>query len=530
MGERPEVAFPVRSALPILWHGILGAWWDCFVTLSRTRASSSLMKISGFAAVVFAMISIFVIGAPATAKGDAEGRVRMALQIARELNDKAIVAEVEKTGRQVRAAFQAGKPNGEEEHLRAIERKVGIDPGGWSMAGQPLFHATPEMMEKGKPLGEKLAAAMNSGEAAQVRAVTAEMLAVLGDQAGVPDGRRAGRKSEPRAITEADATKLFLDALASEGRTVRQLKEGKPLPDQMVRIYAYVLSAVNSVRPFAAKHQPGALPEIDRLTRSAAGILVGLQQPEGHFPFPDLRGKNIRFGAMIEKQLQAGRVVARDGWIVSADPDGGSQFDTGLCGVALLVAGQLHQNEEWKHAGLRAADWALGQPCCANFNYNAFSVSLLADAFRISGDAKYLDGAMKKFRVGVAPGQAPNGRWMDAHNARTVYHVIILRALADLSSVLPPDRKAEREEVEQVTRPAMRALLTEFDAMGITVEALPEMLALSALYRGETQWQRATQSMAASIIAKCIDGKRVKMGSQPHQLAAVPAAASGSAR
>jgi len=27
--------------------------------------------------------------------------------------------------------------------------------------------------------------------------------------------------------------------------------------------------------------------------------------------------------------------------------------------------------------------------------------------------------------------------------------------------------------------------------------------------------------MASGIIAKCTDGKRVKMGSQPHQLAAV---------
>ena len=76
----------------------------------------------------------------------------------------------------------------------------------------------------------------------------------------------------------------------------------------------------------------------------------------------------------------------------------------------------------------------------------------------------------------------------------------------------------------------MKALLAEFDAMGITVEALPEMLALAALHPGETQWQRATESMAASIIAKCTDGKRVKMGAQPHQLAAVPCAASQSSR
>ncbi len=472
-------------------------------------------------AIFFISLSM---AAVAVAPADADGRMRMARQIARELNDKTLVAEVEKTGRQVSAALRSGKTNGVEEQIRAIESKVGIDPGGWSMAGQPLFRGTPEMPEKSKDLGAKLASAMKSADPAQVRAVTAEMLAVLGDQAGVPDGRRAGRKADAALMTEAAATKLFLDALATESRTIRQVTEGKPLADQMVRAYAYVLSATNTVRPFVEKHQPGAIEKLDGLTRGGAGILVKLQQPEGHFPFPDLRGKNIRFGDMIDKQVAAGQVVVRDGWIVTSDPDGGSQFDTGVCGVALLVAGQIYANEEWKRAGLRAADWALGQPCCGNFNYNAFSVSLLAHAFRVSGDTKYLDGAVKKFRVGVAPGQAPNGRWIDAHNARTVYHVIILRALGDLASVLPADRSAERAEMDGVARPAIKALLDEFDAMGITVEALPELLTLAGLFSDDARLQKATQNMAASLIAKCTDGKRVKMGAQPNQLAAVPAA------
>jgi hypothetical protein len=327
-------------------------------------------------------------------------------------------------------------------------------------------------------------------------------------------------------MTEAGATKLFLDALATEGRTIRQLTGGKPLADHMVRLYAYVLSATNTVRPFVEKHQLGAIEKLDGLTRGVAGILVNLQQPEGHFPFPDLRGKNIRFGDMIDKQVAAGQAVVRDGWIITSDPEGGSQFDTGVCGVALLVAGHMSGNDEWKRAGLRAADWALGQPCCGNFNYNAFSVSLLAHAFRVSGDTKYLDGAVKKFRVGVAPGQAPNGRWLDAHNARTVYHVIILRALGDLAAVLPADRGTERAEVDGAARPAIKALLDEFDAMGITVEALPELLTLEGLFSDDVRLRKATQNMAASLIAKCTDGQRVKMGAQPNQLAAVPAACS----
>lgn len=448
---------------------------------------------------------------------EAEARLRMALQIAREHNDRALVARVETAGR----AFKAGLPADADNRLREIETAVGIDPGGWSMAGQPLFHPTAAMKAKQPELNAKLAAAMQSDDANVVHTVTQEMLAVLGDQAGVPDGRRPGRKAEPRMLSEADATKLFLDALKSEEKRVRQLSEGRPLPDQMLRLYADILHGVTIIRPFVGKYQPESLANFDKLANGLATILAGLQQPEGHFPFPDLRGKNIRFGDMITKQLQSGTVEVKGGWIITADPDGGSQFDTGVCGTALLLAGKLHGNGAWTKAGLRAADWALTQKCCANFNYNAFSVSLLAQAFRATGEAKYLDRALHKFRVGVAPGQAPNGRWMDAHNARTVYHLIILRALADLGTALPEDRVTDHAELDAVTKPAVRALLDEFDAMGLTVEGLPELQSLAALYPKDGRLKDATQAMAGSLISKCTDGKRVKMGAAVAQLAAV---------
>jgi hypothetical protein len=458
---------------------------------------------------------------PALAAGlttdEAEARLRMALQIAREHNDRALVSQVEKAGRD----FKAALPADADERLRKVESAVGIDPGGWSMAGQPLFHPTAAMKAKQPELSAKLTAAMQSDDAFQVRTVTQEMLTMLGDQAGVPDGRRAGKKAEPRTLNEAEVTKLFLDALKSEGRAVRQLGEGKPLPDQMLRLYADVLNGVTIIRPFAEKHAPGSIPDLDKLTNGVATILTSLQQPEGHFPFPDLRGKNIRFGDMINKQLKAGRVVVKDGWLVMADPDGGSQFDTGVCGTALLLAGRLNGNEIWKQAGLKAADWALTQKCCANFNYNAFSISLLAQAFRVTGEAKYLDAALKKFRVGVAPGQAPNGRWMDAHNARTVYHLIILRALGDLGSVLPADRSAERSELDAVAKPAIKALLGEFDAMGLTVDALPELQLLAALYPEDERLQAAVPEMAGLIVGKCTDGLQVKLGTALGQLAAL---------
>jgi hypothetical protein len=117
-------------------------------------------------------------------------------------------------------------PEDAEAKLRALENKVGIDPGGWSIAGQPLFHPTPEMLQKATVLGPKLAAAMKSDDAAQVRAVTSEMLSVLGDQAGVPDGHGvavSGRAEVDQ--TARPAIEALLDEFDAMGITVEALPE-----------------------------------------------------------------------------------------------------------------------------------------------------------------------------------------------------------------------------------------------------------------------------------------------------------------
>jgi len=145
----------------------------------------------------------------AISESDAEGRLRMARQSARERNDRSLVAEIEKLA----ASFKSGLSADTETQLRDIEAKVGIDHGGWSMAGQPLFHPTPEMDRKSKELRPNLQAAMASYDPAQVQAVVAKMTALLGNQAGVPDGRRMGHQPKCTTLTEAEATKLCLDAL-----------------------------------------------------------------------------------------------------------------------------------------------------------------------------------------------------------------------------------------------------------------------------------------------------------------------------
>lgn len=438
-------------------------------------------------------------------------RLRLVRQLAREKNDPGLVQQADDLGKALREA----PPGDAEDRLRALESAVGLDAGGRSVAGQPLFQASPDIDEAWKASLPKLADAMTREDAGAVGEILAGMRQTLGDQAGRPDFRLPGIKAPAFTATEAQATAMFLQALDREKPTVARLGASQLVPDRMARFYASIVEACVTIRPFVVRHAAERLPDIDRLLRGTAGILLRLQQPDGHFPFPDLRGTDLRFGEMIDAQIKRHQAVIRDGWVVSENPDGGTQYDTGVCGTALLKAGAAMNDDSFRLAGLRAADWAISRKCCPNFNYNAFSISLLARAAEVGGRSGYRDAALAKFRLGLAPGQARNGRWLDPHNARTVYHVIILRALADLGA---------EAETRPVTDAAAAALLDEFDAMGITVEALPELLDLARLNPGDDRLRQAVRSMAASLVARCTGGGITRLAVQPHQLAAVAAA------
>ncbi len=445
----------------------------------------------------------------------------MAHQLAREHNDRALVGRVETAATEVKHLVREGRAADADASVRGVEASVGIDPGGWSMHGQPIFRPTPEIEARRKELNVRLDRAAASGDPGAVRAVTGELQALLGAQAGVPDARRPGRRVSPAALTEREAVDLFLAAIDGEGRSIRVLRDPGAEP-RMLRDHAGLVAALLDIRPSVARHHPGRLPELDRAVADVCAVLVARQQPEGHFPFPDLRGRNIRFGDMIERAVRESGAVARDGWVLTPEPGGGSQFDTGLCGIALLRAGAAQTNAAWTAAGLRAADWALAQPCCANFNYNAFSLSLLAVASHTAGGTKYLDGALAKFRAGVAPGQAPNGRWLDPHNARTVYHIILLRGIRDLAAALPPARAEDRREVRSVLDRALEALLQEYETCGITVVA-PALLAdCAADGAGDpARLRSAWAATAAVVVEDCRRGRAIRMGAAAVDVAAL---------
>lgn len=184
--------------------------------------------------------------------------------------------------------------------------------------------------------------------------------------------------------------------------------------------------------------------------KDAADFLIWAQEQAGAgcYPFPAAKNTSqeramqvaTRFLDRAEAAGKLGETV-RNGWAFEDHGDGGMQFDNGECGVAMFELYEVTKAQRYLDSALKAADWAITRPLCTNWNYNSFSVNLLAKAHQVTQQPKYLAAALKKAKLGVIPGQLTDGpragRWMDPHNARPAYHYLMLGALAQLAAELP---------------------------------------------------------------------------------------------
>jgi hypothetical protein len=437
----------------------------------------------------------------------AQIRLTAAIQQAKLRNDPAAVAKVKEMGLRVKDLIAAGKHADAERTVVDAEGAAGLDPGGRSMNGIPIFHSTPEMAEQLTRLKSDLDAAFRTKDKAAVGKVVQQMRAVLGDQAGLPESITLGRRAEARRLSQREAVDLFIGALEENRVQFGLVASGKPLPDQMVRFYADIVTGCCEVRDLVKKHRPEKVEKLDSLVAGACYIMVALQQPAGHMPFPDPRAG-------------AGK------WNVAAAEDGGSQIDTAEAGIALLTAGRIYANPQWLAAGFKAADWAVAQPCVRNFNYTAFSLRLLAEAFRATKNRKYLDAAIEKWEIGLAPAQLESGRWIDAHNARTAYHLMILRGILDLAAVIPAqyDRPEVLEELKKSAALATRSLIDEFDRLGVTnvSYALPALIDLRALDpKSDPRLNAAVDQTAGVVVAVSTKDGKPKLSTPVSTLAAL---------
>ncbi|MSR51941.1 MAG: hypothetical protein EXS09_01460 [Gemmataceae bacterium] len=451
----------------------------------------------------------------------ADARLKRAFALARESNDDAIIEKVLEYRDGVKRSFGRKDLVAAERLVRDAEESVGLDAGGETMLGLRIARIDAETQKKLDSLRERLEKAMNANDIDVLGAVISESEKILGDNAGLPDVRRKGDQAKALPVKPAGVAELFLKVIQVDPRSLKALSSGKPVGDTLPRGYASVVHGCLTIRPLVEKHFRDKLEIIDGLIKGCCATMIALQVQKGHFKFPDMRGKHIRFGEMIEKIVANDPDAIEDGWLIVPDPEGGSQIDASECATALLRAGTILKNDDWKRSGLKAADWAKSAPLVSNFNYNAFSVSLLCEAHRVSGEKKYLDAAWKKYQFGVAPGQVSNGRWIDTHNSRTVYHVLLLRSMHDLLETLPAGK--DREAVEKSARRALLALVEEAEKLGApsTSMTICELDRHSRLTKDCPQRVSEILQIAASAaIQRCSSGGRVRTGAPLPELAA----------
>lgn len=173
----------------------------------------------------------------------------------------------------------------------------------------------------------------------------------------------------------------------------------------------------------------------------ALDSLATMQLSSGAFPFPDLRTYNDPvFTTIIQNYLNALGAdsvnVLQNGWIIDDSGTGEFKFDAGVIANAYYEAYILTGNEAYKTHCLAVATYLLNLKLNLNYNYNSFVSLGLTRGFQLSANTAYLDRAIVNVRYGIFPGQLPNGRWMDGHNAKSVYHNLIIANVAPLFQVI----------------------------------------------------------------------------------------------
>jgi hypothetical protein len=165
---------------------------------------------------------------------------------------------------------------------------------------------------------------------------------------------------------------------------------------------------------------------------NALDSLATMQLTSGAFPFPDLRAYNDPlFGPMIQAFLNACGAdsvnVLVNGWVIDDKGTGQFKFDAGVIADVYYQAYLYTNKINYKNIAIAIGDYLSPLKFNTNYNYNSFVSLGLTRAFQLTNDSNYIRRAIINIRFGVLPGQLQTGRWVDGHNAKSVYHAIILK-------------------------------------------------------------------------------------------------------
>ncbi len=357
---------------------------------------------------------------------------------------------------------------------------------------------------------EALQAALIAEDLSAIKTAVAQGRKELGDNAGIPEvaDEYVPVQKEARLMDSGEARQAVTKSLAK----IEQMRFWKVGVDP-TKLSAPLRAPASVVACMIAIHRA----ELDdghaalQHAKDAAEFLIWAQEQAGAgcYPFPAAKHTSqdramqvaTRF---LERAEATGKLdeTVRNGWAYEDHGDGGMQFDNGECGVALLELYESTQDKRYLDSALKAADWCITRPLCANWNYNSFSVNLLAKAHQVTKQPKYLAAALKKALLGVIPGQLTDGprvgRWMDAHNARPAYHYLMLTALARLASELPRDH-TDLPAVMQCLKLGLSARNNEIVTKGVMNKDKPVecLMLVSRLFGSDPAFLAETNSMGS---------------------------------
>ena len=371
------------------------------------------------------------------------------------------------------------------------------------------------LVEAEKPLVSRLRRALLTKDEPTARREAAALMALLGPWAGVPDAPTRHLQPPNRSpIPLARLLDYWTPVSASMARRVPWA--GNPNADPAL-LDAGLRTAGDPVSGYArlAAVVPGARTAYLALARDGAEFLLRAQRPDGSFPFPDLRGRSRQFAPMIDALVRERPGALDHGWIIDDGGSGDLTYDTAICGVALLEAWRATGDVRYRLAAQRAARWASGRPLVPNWNYNAFGAWLIAEVARETADAALLDAAVTATFTGILPGMTPAGRWLDGHNARPVYHGILVRGLIATWQAMPATHP-RREELRHAIAIALDNACGEIETLGPTgATTVTEVLGKALLVFGENpRWAGAITISVNALLAETA-GKNPDDGPPP---------------
>ncbi len=324
---------------------------------------------------------------------------------------------------------------------------------GLKVLGQPCGIAqtlTPSQQSQINSKASLLDSALKYENLSRIDSLSIAIKNIYGVQAGRPDGVETFYTlvSNINWVSLTNAITLSRQLVANDSMVYVNLwKTAKGMKPPLYQPHSLFLRA-------SAELASGLLKIADKETdlnrknlykswaMRALDSLATMQLANGAFPFPDLRTYgDPTFGSIIQNYMffcGADSInVLQNGFIVSDKNKGEFKFDAGVIANAYFEAYQYTGNINYKNIAISIGNYLKPLNFNLNYNYNTFASLGLTRAYQLTNDTSYLNRAIKNIRYCVYPGQTPNGRWVDGHNANSRYHSVIIQNIVPTINVLP---------------------------------------------------------------------------------------------